>query len=151
MRTFHTLRIKLLSYFTGHLDKLPHVDEAHYDHASRQGAPTCVPGSRDALLEKIQDWSKNLEKESPPIFWLSGIAGAGKSTVAQTVCVNATKLKILGGTFFFSHQEGQRRVANAVFPTLIHQLLSNPKSPILIKTRILDSLEKNPSAASKLL
>jgi len=143
--------IILLNRFTGHLDKLPHVDEAQYDHASRQGAPTCVPGSRDALLEKIHHWAKNLDGQSPPIFWLSGIAGSGKSTVAQTVCVNATETKTLGGTFFFSHQEGQRRVANAVFPTLVHQLLSNSESPRSIKTRIFDSLEKNPSAASKLL
>ena len=102
-------------------------------------------------MEKIHCWAKDLDDESPPIFWLSGIAGTGKSTIAQTVCKNAAEIKTLGATFFFSHQEGQRRVANAVFPTLVHQLLSNPQSPTPIKTNILDSLEKNPSAGSQIL
>ena len=137
--------------FTGHLDQLPHVDEAFFNHISRNDAPTCVPGSRDALLEKIQRWAESSEVESPPIFWLSGIAGTGKSTVAQTVCMNATELKTLGATFFFSQQAGQRRVATAVFPTLVHQLLSNAHSPIRIKTSILASLDKNPSAGSQIL
>jgi len=140
-----------LSSFAGHFEKLPHVDEAYFKHISREGAPSCVPGSRDALLEKIQQWSKNVERDSAPIFWLVGIAGTGKSTIAQTVCLNTTDLKTLGGSFFFSHQEGQRHVANAVFPTLVHQLLSNAESPARIKTRILDSLEKDPSSCISLL
>ena len=135
----------------GHLDQLPHVDEAYYNHVSRNDAPTCIPGSRDGLLEKVQQWATNLDRHSPPIFWLCGIAGTGKSTVAQTVCQNIAESKTLGGTFFFSYQEGQRRIANVVFPTLVYQLLSNFESPVLVRTSILNSLDKNPSAGSQML
>ena len=133
------------------LDKLPRVDEAFYRHISRNDAPTCVEGSRDGLLEKIKSWSTAESSSSQPIFWLTGIAGTGKSTVAQTVCQKAADTKNLGATFFFSHQEKQLHLANAVFSTLVHQMLSNASCPRSIRLNLNQALEQNPSAGSEVI
>ncbi|KAK1977744.1 hypothetical protein LZ30DRAFT_802034, partial [Colletotrichum cereale] len=38
------------------------------------------------------------------MYWLSGMAGAGKSTVARTMAERFADLGILGPTFFFAHE-----------------------------------------------
>ena len=110
-----------------------------------------MPGSRDALLDKIQRWAHQDAEDASPIFWLSGIAGTGKSTISQTVCQHVADVPNPRASFFFSHHEGQRRIANLVFPTLIYQLLSDTDCPLPIKSRIFQSLEKNPSIGSQTL
>ena len=132
-------------------ENLPNVEEAYYRHISRNDAPTCAQGSRDALLEAIQTWWTDGSIQKTPIFWLKGIAGTGKSTIAQTVCQNAAETKHLGATFFFSHQELRRKRADAVFPTLIFQLLNNIDCSDDIKAKIIVSLGKNPSAGKEVI
>ena len=133
------------------LERLPNVEEAYYRHISRDLAPTCAEGSRDDILGTIRTWLIDDSPNRPPIFWLKGIAGTGKSTIAQTVCENAAKTKHLGATFFFSHQEKKRHLANAVFPTLISQILDNAECSKDIKTQIILSLEKNPNVGKEVI
>ncbi len=40
------------------------------------------------------------------IFWLNGLAGTGKSTIAKTIAEWARKESILGGCFFFRTRRG---------------------------------------------
>ncbi len=57
------------------------------------------------------------------LFWLSGIAGSGKSTIAQSAAVEATLLAdCIVASFFFS-QRGHTELCDAsfVFPTLAYQ------------------------------
>ncbi|KAL5503814.1 hypothetical protein ACEPAH_7885 [Sanghuangporus vaninii] len=44
--------------------------------------PRCIPGTRTKYLEQINDFLKS--KTSPNIFWLTGAAGTGKSTIAAS-------------------------------------------------------------------
>ncbi|KAJ7651049.1 hypothetical protein FB45DRAFT_997746, partial [Roridomyces roridus] len=46
----------------------------------------CTPGTRKELLEKLENWALDKSPNTSPIFWLSGMAGTGKSTVAYTIC-----------------------------------------------------------------
>ena len=59
---------------------------------------------------------------SPPVFWLNGMAGTGKSTIAKTVAEYAHNHGILGGSFFFSRDDQQLCDSSLVFPTLAFQL-----------------------------
>jgi type II secretory pathway predicted ATPase ExeA len=133
------------------LDKLPNVSTALYKHISRTNVPVCAPGSRDDLLAQIHNWVADTDPARPQIFWLAGIGGTGKSTVAQTVCIRESELKNLGATFFFSKQEKRRSSADLVFCTIAYQLLTNSDCPSVIQARIKELVDENPGTGTQLL
>src|SRR5436190_294793 len=65
------------------LKSLPIAKDAPFNAYQRQHDPTCLPDTRVDLLQEIYNWADGQDK--PCIFWLSGLAGTGKSTVARTV------------------------------------------------------------------
>ena len=84
----------------------------------------CFEDTRTAIIDKIMKWVN--DPSSPPIFWLHGGAGTGKSTIARTIGVNAKKAGYITASFFFSgvSTAGLRDPAY-VFPTLAHQLATS--------------------------
>lgn len=46
----------------------------------------CTPETRQELLDRLEHWALDTSSDSSPIFWLSGMAGTDKSTVAYTLC-----------------------------------------------------------------
>ncbi|KAF5365096.1 hypothetical protein D9758_011004 [Tetrapyrgos nigripes] len=44
----------------------------------------CTKGTRTKVLEDIQHWLHS--ENAPPVFWLTGAAGMGKTTIAMTIC-----------------------------------------------------------------
>ena len=63
---------------------------------------------------------------SPPIFWLHGLAGTGKSTIARTIGVKAKDAGYTTASFFFSRTGAEgRRDPSYVFPTLARQLAAS--------------------------
>ncbi|KAJ7651039.1 hypothetical protein FB45DRAFT_820502, partial [Roridomyces roridus] len=60
----------------------------------------CTPGTRKELLEKLENWALDKSPNTSPIFWLSGMAGTGKSTVAYTICKLFQGHKQFGASFF---------------------------------------------------
>ena len=56
------------------------------------------------------------------IFWLNGLAGTGKSTIAQTFAETAFADGKLGASFFCSRDYDDRSNLQAIFPTLAFQL-----------------------------
>jgi len=90
-----------------HLDQikeLPRADARH-DSGSRNNAACCFQGTREKTLEEIYKWIEHVDPNHPPIFWLCGLAGIGKSTIAQTVAEHEDALHRLGASFFFSRDE----------------------------------------------
>ena len=81
----------------------------------------CFKDTRVTVLDTITNWIN--DPSSPPIFWLHGLAGTGKSTIARTIGVKAEEAGYTTASFFFSRTgaAGQRDPAY-VFPTLAHQL-----------------------------
>ncbi|PMD14340.1 WD40 repeat-like protein [Hyaloscypha hepaticicola] len=82
--------------------------------------PKCHDGTRVEILEEIQRWGEG--DGDSCIFWLSGMAGTGKSTIARTVAEIFNRKNRLGASFFFSRGQGLRAEANAFFTTLAIQL-----------------------------
>ena len=63
------------------------------------------------------------DPDSPPIFWLHGLAGTSKSTIARTIGVKAEEAGYTTAYFFFSRiGAAAQRDPTCVFPTLAHQL-----------------------------
>jgi hypothetical protein len=90
---------------------------AGYQHGDRKG---CLRGTRETVLTEVESWTKDFDKS--PVFWLNGLAGTGKTTVAQTVSERAFADGLLGASFFCSRDFKDRSDLYFIFPTLAFQL-----------------------------
>ncbi|KAF9646346.1 hypothetical protein BDM02DRAFT_3262329 [Thelephora ganbajun] len=90
---------------------------AEYCHGDRR---TCLKGTRTAVLDEIELWTRDFDK--PPIYWLNGLAGTGKGTIAQTIAGRVFADGQLGASFFCSQDFQDRRSLHLIFPTLAVQL-----------------------------
>ena len=109
----------------------------------------CFKDTRIAVINKITNWIN--DPNSPPIFWLHGLAGTGKSTIARTIGVKAEEAGYTTASFFFSRTgaAGQRDPAY-VFPTLAHQLAaSHSELHQIIGDAVMKSPDINSAVASK--
>ena len=61
-------------------------------------------------------------KQGQRVFWLNGLAGTGKSTIAQTFAERMFADGKLGASFFCSRDFADRSNLHAIFPTLAFQL-----------------------------
>jgi len=75
------------------------------------------------------------------IFWLDGIAGTGKSTIAETVARHFDGTNELGASFFCSRDSAECSNVNLIFPTIAYQLSSF--SPAF-KKRVSAAMRKDP-------
>ncbi|KAF9643113.1 hypothetical protein BDM02DRAFT_3192176 [Thelephora ganbajun] len=107
-------------HHTADLSVLNSCRRAHgagYQHRDRNG---CLRGTRETVLNEIESWARDFEKS--PVFWLNGLAGTGKSTIAQTVSEQVFGDGLLGASFFCSRDFEDRSDLRLIFPTLAFQL-----------------------------
>jgi hypothetical protein len=71
-------------------------------------------------MDEIEVWTRDFNK--PPVYWLNGLAGTGKSTIAQTITERVFAAGHLGASFFCSRDFEDRRNLRFIFPTLAVQL-----------------------------
>ena len=90
---------------------------AEYRHGERKG---CLKGTRGAVLDEIEIWTRDFDK--PSVYWLNGLAGTGKSTIAQTIAERVFASGQLGASFFCSRDFLDRSNLQFIFPTLAVQL-----------------------------
>ncbi|KAI0057578.1 hypothetical protein BV25DRAFT_1812228, partial [Artomyces pyxidatus] len=64
-----------------------------------QDARRCLPGTRARYLARIDDWICDLNQ--PSVFWLNGVAGVGKSTIATEVAARLHAQGAIYSCFFF--------------------------------------------------
>jgi hypothetical protein len=103
------------------LDRLKPALSSLYDDA--EAAPSCLEDTRVDLLAHIEEWMA--DSSGKRVYWLTGVAGTGKTTIAQSVAImaDAKAHRRLFGSFFFSRTGAvDRRSAAAVIPTLVYQL-----------------------------
>ena len=111
----------------------------------------CLPGTRQAVLQDIMHWATNPRDQN--VFWLNGLAGTGKSTIAQSFSEAVANEGLLGASFFCSRDYLDRRELKNIFPTLAHQLACRyphfrnhivtviKKDPTLAHTSLISQLE----------
>jgi len=93
---------------------------AGFNHRDRRG---CLKGTRVTLLDEIDQWARDGSRL--PIFWLNGLAGSGKSTIARTVAERCFANGTLGASFFFCSSDANLKNHDdpgTIFPTLAFQL-----------------------------
>ena len=124
---------------------------AGYDSGRPNAPEPCLKNTRTAVLDKIWSWigpstsdaatetTSDTAMESiwaipgtpvnpfsdatvQPIYWVNGLAGIGKSTIARTVAEDAKRRELLGASFFFSRQEKELSDPRLFIPTIAYQL-----------------------------
>lgn len=120
---------------------------AAFDSIDRHPAPACLPGTRLELLARIAEWVDNPNCDQR-IYWLSGLAGSGKSAIAQSIAEKYANQRRLAASFFFSRKEILRRKAQGFFPTLACQLLVFAPS---IRPALLNALDTDAMIPTKVL
>jgi len=90
---------------------------AGYSFGNRKG---CLRGTRADVLLQLEHWLE--DKQDRRVFWLNGLAGTGKSTIARTFAETCFTEGKLGASFFCSRDFEDRRNLQAIFPTLAFQL-----------------------------
>ena len=109
---------------------------AGYQHGDRSG---CLKGTRECVLDEIEQWTEDFEQS--PIFWLHGLAGTGKSAIAQTIAERLFANGRLGASFFCSSGSDDRSNLRLIFPTLAFQLAQQyPK----FRPPLIHLLQSNP-------
>jgi hypothetical protein len=99
------------------LNSIDHTVEAGHRSGDRQG---CLRGTRRDLLSQLEDWLG--DEQGQRVFWLNGLAGTGKSTIAQTFAEITFAEGKLGASFFCSRDFEDRSNIRMIFPTLAFQL-----------------------------
>jgi len=105
------------------LNSLPYAVDAPFNSYQRQHEPVCLTDTRVNLLKEIYSWADG--KDERLIFWLNGLAGTGKSTIARTVARNYSDKKRLGASFFFSRGGGDVSHADKFVRSIAVQLARN--------------------------
>ena len=100
------------------LNALPRAKNASHkcDRVSKMSQ--CFMDTRTSVLKEIKEWIEG--DDSKCVFWLSGMAGIGKTTIARTIVEQDNEIWI--ASFFFSRGDEHASDHLLVFPTLAHQL-----------------------------
>jgi hypothetical protein len=95
------------------------VTDAAYSSAARDEASGCLPGTRIELLEMIHTW---IAARGTLIFWLSGLAGTGKTSVSHSIAEAYDYEPSRVASFFFSRDQKARSEMRFLFQTIAFQL-----------------------------
>ncbi|TVY23810.1 Vegetative incompatibility protein HET-E-1, partial [Lachnellula hyalina] len=126
------------------LDRLPSAAGAAFNSFDRQQDSTCLPDTRVDLLQEICDWADG--EDGRCIFWLNGLAGTGKSTIARTIAQRYCKEERLGASFFFSRGGGDVSHAGKFFTSIAVQLANNIPS---LRHNVCDAISHRKDIASQ--
>jgi hypothetical protein len=106
------------------IKNMPIALKALYDADIGQGhiRGECTKGTRVAILSEIEGWATGDSDIKTLGYWICGMAGTGKSTIAMSICKKLEKKQVLGATFFCSRQIPECRDHSRIIPTIAQQL-----------------------------
>ena len=99
---------------------LPRAQFVEYDAASPTPRNACTNNTRKAVLDKLQVWAN--DEMTTKVYWLNGMAGTGKTTIAYSFSKILREKDSLGGTFFSSHLRVDTSDVRCIIPTISFQL-----------------------------
>ncbi|KAI4094758.1 MAG: hypothetical protein LQ344_002003 [Seirophora lacunosa] len=126
------------------LDKLAYAGDALFNsYENEQRHRMCLENTRVEVLQEAMEWAA--DDSSRCIFWLKGLAGTGKSTIANTVAFRLKAGTRPVATFFFKRGHGDLAHVRKLIPTIARQLsIASP----LYKQAIVTVIKKEPDLGS---
>ncbi|KAF8804277.1 hypothetical protein BYT27DRAFT_7340295, partial [Phlegmacium glaucopus] len=122
---------------------LPRAQFAEYDAASSAPRNPCTENTRKAILDTLQVWAN--DNTTTNVYWLNGMAGTGKTTIAYSFSDILHEKDSLGGSFFCSHLRVDTSDVRCIIPTIALQLAKYLPS---LSQLILNVVEANPECSS---
>ena len=128
------------------MESIPRANDAHYRAAANAMKARLQVGTRDQLLQILEDWEqgKTTQAEPPPVFVLVGEAGTGKSTVASEFAKRLQSRNCLGASFFFTRGVQDLSSPKKFFSTLASQLA---RSQPALRVPIIDAVREHQKTA----
>jgi len=81
----------------------------------------CMEGTRETLLNQIIAWAAN-ESDMSNIYWIHGLPGIGKTSLAHSICQKLHNKRRLAGAFFCQRDDANMSEIRNILPTLISKL-----------------------------
>ena len=86
----------------------------------------CMDGTRQSLLNQIVEWVANKTGQGNVpqrnTYWIFGLPGIGKTSLAHSICANLHERKHLIGAFFCRRDDLNLSKPINILPTFIHKL-----------------------------
>lgn len=125
--------------------RLPVVAGAAYNSQAEEDNNICLKSTRSELLHDIDEWLENTNTET--IFWLQGMAGTGKSTIARTIAKRWDDQNHLGASFFFKRGGGDCGDLSCFYTTIAFQLAVRHHD---LASSVKAAVDRDPSLMSKM-
>ncbi|CUA71837.1 putative WD repeat-containing protein alr3466 [Nostoc sp, PCC 7120] [Rhizoctonia solani] len=82
----------------------------------------CTPGTRIGVLAHMNDWASMSGPNAGSVYWLNGMAGTGKTTIAYSLCAELESKHQLAASFFCSRLLPECRDVQRIIPSIAYQL-----------------------------
>ncbi|KAF8748994.1 Encoded by [Rhizoctonia solani] len=80
----------------------------------------CTKHTRTQILLELDQWSADPQK--PNVYWMNGMAGTGKTTIAYTFAESLKRRGLLGASFFCTRASSECQDVGQIIPTITYQL-----------------------------
>ncbi|KAL5640462.1 hypothetical protein ACGC1H_007644 [Rhizoctonia solani] len=121
-------------------------EKATYDSAlaSSISRRTCTEGTRTEVLANLVKWA--CDRDTPAVYWMNGMAGTGKTTIACTFSEWLERHELLAGSFFCTRTSVDCTDVTRIIPSVVYQLARYSAS---FQSTLCDILSAKPDAGSK--
>ena len=86
----------------------------------------CMDGTRQSLLNQIMGWVANKSGQENVlqgnVYWVYGLPGIGKTSLAHSICASLHERNHLAGAFFCRRDDPNLSDPMNILPTFIHKL-----------------------------
>ncbi|KAB5588584.1 Vegetative incompatibility protein HET-E-1 [Ceratobasidium theobromae] len=105
---------------------------------------TCTEDTRKGILADLNIWSDNTDAKK--VYWMDGMAGTGKTTIACTLASQLESRGQLAASFFCTRTSPECRDADRIVPTIAYQLARRSTA---FKSALCQVLDKDPDIGSQ--
>ncbi|KAF8741207.1 WD40 repeat-like protein, partial [Rhizoctonia solani] len=105
---------------------------------------TCTQGTRTQVLANLTEWADN--PDAPSVFWMNGMAGTGKTTIACTFSEQLKRKGLLAASFFCTQSSAECQDATRIVPTIANRLARYSPS---FQQSLCEAISQEPNAKSK--
>jgi hypothetical protein len=108
----------------------------------------CMEGTRQFVLDQIIDWStrKSGQNNEGNTYWIYGLPGIGKTSLAHSICASLHDRKRLAGAFFCRRDAPDLSEPRNILPTLIYNFAMNFPS---FRRIVVERFRKDPNLTAR--